>query len=177
MKARYLVFMILVVIIILSLFFIFNYQPEVNNQDNILLHIVSAKEFVYNLSEDYNFTTNTYILDFLPFKEGDRVVVQDIIDYIYYVSDEDYTAIEFDIESENFAGENISSFEFDILGDITNTYRVDDEIKITFTIKHVTFSDDEINYDLEVYKEAWNQDDFLRSYTQVLPQNTISLIT
>ena len=158
---------IMIIIIILAIIFL---QPQTNQTTNT----ISAQEFSEQIETEINETGKKIMLNFKDLYDGDKVKLKDTIDYIKYREDSDCTSIEFDVNTTLASGDQIASMEFDFEGNITDTYQKNDQVEISFTIKHVEFTYDDWSYDLEVYEEAWDQDYYLDNYyTQLLPQTAI----
>ena len=111
---------------------------------------MTAEELFNDLEMDSDWSTYLTI-GFSSLNEGDILIMQDIISETEYNSEVDATNIVFSFVSGDGTGYQRFWFE----GDITNTYAVEDEVKITVNIKHVSFSIEPMNYDLEIFAEQW----------------------
>jgi len=96
---------------------------------------------------------STYLtMSYSSLDEGDTLIVHDIISEISYDTSVDATHIMVGLGSAKI------SFWFE--GDITDTYAVGDEVKITLTVNHVTFSNEGMSYDLELFSEVWESEEY-----------------
>jgi hypothetical protein len=95
-------------------------------------------------------------IDYKSLKEGDVLIIKDEIVKIEYSSVKDITEIYFKRYTGEYSEFDKSNcFVFDFTGDITNSFEVGDMVMIKLTIKHVTFSSDTTEYDMELFKEQW----------------------
>jgi len=122
---------------------------------------MTAKELQYDMSLDTDGATYFKML-YNSLKEGDILVLQDSISQISYNSDEGVTKISFNITTEGEAGYTLVNYYFE--GDITESYQIDDEVKITETIKHVEFTYESaigsMNYELELFDGQWESEEY-----------------
>jgi hypothetical protein len=150
-------------------------------EDNTGTNGTGAKTVTMTAEELQNDATvdtdwETYItIDYESIEDGDTLIIQDTIDSIEYDELADSTLIEMGSQDSPF----MPIFE----GDLTGSYQVGDEVKITVTIKHVTFSyEDEVSglsmdYDMELFDEQWtSQEDFFETGGGALPQSSISKV-
>lgn len=163
--------LILVSLIVISISIILFLHSQIDQETD---GTVSAQVFSESIQTDINESSKKIYLNFKSFDDGDQVTIKDNIYMINYWQDEDYTSIEFDVNTTLDTGEHVTSLEFDIKGNITSTYNKNDLVTITFTIKQVKFNYQDWYYDLEVYKEGYDQQYYLNNYfTQILPQSSI----
>jgi hypothetical protein len=161
---------IIIIIIFFALFVVYLQSNNYENEDTI----ISAQDFSETIETEINETEKTIFLNFKDLEDGDKITIKNSIDYMKYWEDLDYTAIEFQVNTTLDNGEQVSSLEFDIQGNITDTYKKDDLVQLTFTIKNVKFEHENWSYDLEVYEEAYDQEFYINnSFTQILPQSCI----
>lgn len=164
------VILIIIIVIILTVIF---FQQQANQS----VKAISAQDFSEQIETEINDATKNILLNFEDFNEGDEIRIKNKIDSIKYLVEQEYTAIEFNVNTTLYSGEKVSSIEFDFRGNITDVYQKKDQVEITFTIKHVQFDYDNWSYDIEVYEEAWDQDYYLENfYTQLLPQSSVKKI-
>ena len=127
----------------------------------------ASNEFRMNatqLLDDLDVQTDyaTYMtLDYKSMEEGDILIFMDKISSIRYLNDTDATEIAFRIT----VGETgWKSTQFFFIGNITSSYKVDDFVRITVTIKHVTISDVQgMDVDMEIYEQAWKNEEYFRN--------------
>ena len=100
-------------------------------------------------------------MDYKSMEEGDILIFMDKISSIRYLNDTDATEIAFRIT----VGETgWKSTQFFFIGNITSSYKVDDFVRITVTIKHVTISDVQgMDVDMEIYEQAWKNEEYFRN--------------
>ena len=138
---------------------------------------ISAQTFSEYIGVDSNITNKKVVFYLESLQEGDKVVIQDKVDYITYNDELNATEIEFTVNTTSSSGSHISGITFNFIENITNIYIKGDIVKISFTIKHVNFSYNGWTYDCEVYEEGWNQEEYIaNSFSQILPQNCISKV-
>lgn len=170
----FLILAIIIIIIILVIGYLYILDEETTNQKEQALTF-SAQQFSEEIEISYNDTIKKAVLNYESLQDGNKVIIIDIIDYIQYMDNLDATNIEFNVNTSASAGGHISSVTFDFAGDITENYKINDKVKITFTIKHVIFSYNNWTYDCEVYLDGWDQDKYIKNnFYQILPQSCIT---
>lgn len=121
---------------------------------------MNVKEFLNDTDIQTDFATYMTI-DFKSMEEGDTLIFMDTISEIQYLNDVDTTKIVFTMK----VGESgYKSFQFFFMGDLTDTYEVDDFVKITVTITHVTLNVEGMDVDMEIFEEAWESEEYYRSH-------------
>lgn len=138
-------------------------QPNENGNGNG----ATGNTFTMNAEEllnDMNIETDyaTYMkTDFISMQEVDSLIFMDAISEIQYLTDVDATEIVFTIK----IGETEwKSTRFFFMGNITDSYKVGDFVRITVTITHATFTIDGMDVDIEIYKETWLDFDYYQSH-------------
>jgi len=112
---------------------------------------MTAEEYGNDLAMDIDWSS--YItIGFTSLEEGDTLIIHDTISEINYDSDADATQVT--------VGSGTSTVNPWFEGDITGTYAVGDEVKITVTIKHVAFSNEGMDYDMEIFNEVWESEEY-----------------
>lgn len=139
---------------------------------------MTAKEHSDDMSMDSDWSTYITIA-YDSLEDGDTLIIQDTISSISYDSDTDATIVTFEWTDGDATGSLNPVFE----GDITGTYQTGNEVKITVTIKQVTFSNQGMSYDIGLYEEQWESQDYFISNAasafgglKPLPQSCISAI-
>ena len=84
--------------------------------------------------------------------DGDTVIIHDTISIVTYYPEKDYTSIAFSWKTDPYTFPHVYYY---FNGDISGQYSEDDEVKITVTIRHKTFSAIGLNWDLEIFEEQW----------------------
>lgn len=148
---------------------------------------MTAKE----LQDDINGNTDVQtflIIGYNSVDDGDTLIIQDIISETRYNSEVGATELvfpyDFSYDSEGFTDVLYSSYvTFWFEGDITSNYVVGDEVKITVIIKRVSFSYSTFDYDLELFDEQWESEEYFVSHIssdtkgfKPMPQSTIELV-
>ena len=147
-------------------------------QDNTL--VMTAQELQNerqtNISSDY--LTITIGLESL--NNGDSIIIQDTIYDISYDPENYRTEIAFDVVS------NEAVFDFTtfyLKGNLTNSYKKGDKVKISVTVKQVEisieFGNSTITYNVEIFDEQWKDEEFFKRNVQTgypfkpLPERSI----
>lgn len=91
---------------------------------------------------------------------GDTLIIQDYISNLSYNISSDTTTVSF--KWDDNGSTRILYFLFE--GNITNQYHHGDRVNITVTLKRVTFSIKGINYDLELYAESWENEEYFKEH-------------
>ena len=121
-----------------------------------------------------------WISDYKSLDEGDTLVLTDTISNITYMPFfYNATTIYFDVDDYVSMGMPSSQIAFNFEGDITEQYKIGDEVKITLTVKHFVYENETtgIGLDVDVFEEGWNQEEFISNfYSQTLPAICIERI-
>lgn len=91
---------------------------------------------------------------------GDTIIIQDTISNISYNINSDTTTVSFNWDVNG----SIETLYFLFEGNIINQYHEGDKVNITITIQRVTFSNNGINYDLELYAECWENEEYFKEH-------------
>ena len=89
--------------------------------------------------------------------DGDRIIIRDNISIITYFEERNETTIAFSWYEEMYK-EHIIYFHFK--GNITDRYKVGDEIEIPLTLKHVHIETNSTIYDIDVFEEQWVSEEY-----------------
>lgn len=116
---------------------------------------MTAQEYYDDMTLDTDRTT-FMTMSFALLEDGDTLIIQDTINETTYDADNDATMVKFTWINGSFHGSLSIPFE----ANITSTYQAGDDVQITTTITHVTFTHQEINYDLEIFEEQWESADY-----------------
>ena len=118
---------------------------------------ITAKELNDNTKWVNSNTTFSLLYD--SYEDGDTLIIKDTISTITYDKTFNATGISFIWDN----GTQIRNFAFK--GNITDSYKNGDKVKITVHLKHVTFSYNGKNYDMEIFAEEWeSQDYFIKNF-------------
>jgi len=132
---------------------------------------MTAKE-LYNDKETIQGPDNVTI-NYKSLNDGDALIIQDTIFRIKYDYFFNKTIILFLWDQENSS----DPIEFEFEGNITGSYFIDDQVKITVKIKHVIFSYQDVPYDMELFEEQWvNEEYFNSNRYKPLPSNCITKV-
>lgn len=140
-------------------------------------YTMTAKEVQNDMTMDSDWSTYIKIL-YTTLEDGDTLIIHDTIDDISYSSDTDRTTVTFDTSE----GEGVtSSLNYPFEGDITGSYQIGDEVKITATIKHVEETYEQggssMDYELEIFEETWtNMDEYIATQGGALSTTSIEKI-
>ncbi len=152
------IFLIIIIFIIIGFIQIGGIYIDINDsidkQDSIEL-IMTAKEHNSDIEIDTNIADG-YKLLYNSLKDGDRLIIRDVISSISYYPEVDATKIVFEW-SEN---EKNDSLEVFIKGDITSEYFKGDEVKISVTIKYVNFIFNNYSFEMEIFNEQWESEEY-----------------
>jgi hypothetical protein len=137
---------------------------------------MNAKEVEADLITESDYSTYMIFL-FATLEDGDTLIIHDTIDDISYNSETDITKVTFDTSEE---GDLSSTLNYPFEGDITGSYQVGDEVKITVTIKYVKETYELLgnpwDFEIELFEENWtNMEDYIYSYSG-LPLSSIKKV-
>jgi len=129
-------------------------------------YTMTAKEVEIDMITESDYSTYMIFL-YATLEDGDTLIIHDTIDNISYVSETDITKVTFDTSED---GDMSSSLNYPFEGDITSSYQVGDEVKITVTIKYVhetyEFLGSPWDFEIELFEENWtNMHDFINNYS------------
>ena len=136
--------------------------------------------------DDSSFSTSMsggsmkWTVDYKSLNEGDTLIFTGKIYNVTYTSFMyNATIIYFDVENYTKMGVNSSEIAFLFEGNITDEYKIGDDVRITLTVKHFVYTNETsgASIDMEVFEEGWDQDKFIMSFfTQVLPESCIEKV-
>lgn len=139
---------------------------------------MTAQELMSDFKIDTDWKTSFSML-YNSLDDNDTLIIQDNITNIHYDPLENATKVTFSITQGSGTGEYSPWFE----GNITGSYAIGDQVKITGCIKHVTFSNATLHIDLELYEEQWESVDYFFTYVsselngfKPMPQHAITLV-
>ena len=76
---------LIVISFVIVIVFIFYLQPEEEQNQNIIVHKVNAKQFAYGISEIIDHRNNKLLIDFIDYNETEKDVFQQVwIDFFRY---------------------------------------------------------------------------------------------
>lgn len=121
---------------------------------------------MYEYFEDQKFDTDLYTYFHLYQKsliDGDTLFMQSNISTIEYDPASDQTNISFS-EYKWISGTSHGfSARYRFEGDITDNFKKDDKVVITVTIKRVVFSGNGFDFDMEIFKEQWVNENYFNT--------------
>ena len=120
--------------------------------------MMTAEEFQDNM--ETNISENSFSMLYTSLEDGDTLVIQYIITKIEYDSETDVTTISFEWSKIEDGGTLTTSVHFQFEGDISQDFSVFDSINITVHIKHVKFSVNGFEYNLEIFEEQWENEEY-----------------
>lgn len=150
--------MILGIFCFTVLIFICGCTEQNNNNGIDEVKITMSPKEHFNDKETIQGSDNITI-NYKSVDDGDKLAIQDTIfkisyDYIY-----NKTIVLFVWGEED---ESDSMF-FEFEGNITDSFFIGDQVKITVKIKHVIFSYQDVTYDMELYEEQWVSEEYYNS--------------
>ncbi len=172
-----------VVIISIVLLFMAGSSDESSeiSGDNDNSNIWMAKELMDDMVLAGGMTSIS--IEFGSLKDGDFIIIKDTISDIDYDSDVDVTTVTF----EWTIGDSVQSMELKFEGDIRGLYKTGDQVKISVTIKYVSFTLEppdvlqEMTYEMEIFEKQWVSEEFYADTMatslqglKALPQSSIS---
>jgi hypothetical protein len=140
-------------------------------------YTMTAKEVFADMNTDTDWSTYIKML-YTTLEDGDILIIHDTIDNISYSLETDRTMVIFDASEE---GDMSSSLVYPFEGNLTDSYQVEDEVKITATIKYVHETYEQggssMDYELEIFEELWTTiDEYIASQGGALPLTTITKV-
>ena len=171
-KKKAIIGMFFAIIVVIALFLSYNYNiidlnilnqdtdDEIDN-DNLpnTNDIMGLSAYEYSIDKQITQDNNSLKIMFKSYDDGDSITIVDTIGNIEYSSEKDVTYIIFIYNSEINESIILDSL-FIFKGDLTNKLAVGDDVKISVTVKHVTFEYEDVNYDLEIFNEEWDENYF-----------------
>jgi hypothetical protein len=120
--------------------------------------VMTAEEHNNDIPIDEDWSDG-YSLLYNTLENGDLLIIEDVINDIFYDSDEDVTIIIFRWIINDVSDYLDLTFE----GDLTDSFEIGDKVSISVTIKYVTLSYKEFNFKMEIYKEQWVSEEYFRN--------------
>jgi len=118
----------------------------------------------YAADQKFNTDLSSYYTQYqVSLNEGDILHIRDNISIIKYDSTRDQTNITLCRQVGGTA--YCETFRFE--GNLTNDFQKNDEVIITVTIKHVVFADDDFDYDMEIFEEQWESEEYFNTHVDV----------
>ena len=151
----------LIFVIFLTLVLLISGCTSNNDANGGNTFTITAKEL--NDHAKFVNTNSTLSILYDQYENGDTLIIKDTISNVTYDQTFDATGITFTWQS------GMRSFAFQ--GDITNKYKDGDKVKITVHLKHVTFSYNGTNYDMEVFAEEWVSQSYFIENFNIYPFN------
>lgn len=112
---------------------------------------MTAKEL--NDNAKFVNSNKTFSILYTSYEDGDTLIIKDTISDVTYNQTFNVTGISIMGGSDSIRG-------FAFQGNITDLYKNGDKVKITVHIKHVTFLYNGKNYDMEIFAEEWESQDY-----------------
>ena len=140
--------------------------------------VMTAKEHNEDIILDMDWSDGYSIL-YDSLDDGDSLIIQDKISDILYDDIDDVSIVFF----RWVEGDSIDYLSLAFEGDITKTYKTGDTVEISLTIKYVNFYYEELNFELEIYQEQWENEEYFKNDAdsggdgfKPLPQNCIKVV-
>jgi len=149
-----------------------------NNSTSKKTYTWTAKQVFADILKDTNWDDgNQWLYDTL--EDGDTLIIQDTITNISYDPDTNTTIVTFEWTEGNETNSLNPTFE----GDITSYYQPGSNVKITVTIKYVKLTYQNVIFEMEIYQEQWESEEYFISDSdssgeglKPLPQSCIELV-
>jgi len=116
---------------------------------------MTAKELNDDMSVNSDWSTY-FTIAYNSLEDGDTLILQDKITNISYDSVTNSTMVKFEWTNGSISFSIKLAFE----GNITGSYIVGDNVTITQKIKHVTFTYQNLAYDIELFEDQWESQDY-----------------
>ncbi len=114
---------------------------------------LTARELSSKINENLN--DSNYTIYFETLNEKDKIIIVDTIDDIYYLNGN--TSISFEFEKNK---NGIEEYNFIFENNLTDEYKIGDKVEINLTLKHVIFNDTNYNFDLEIFEQQWENNEY-----------------
>ena len=133
---------------------------------------MSAQQFIDDA--EINLTDKKLTIDYKSLDYGDAIILHDNISDIVYLGDEDVTRIKFTVEEFELLNHTATNLTFDFVGNITDEYKKEDEVNITFHIEWDHWfmgpQQDMYEYSVETASES-ELDDVRINFTEYISAN------
>jgi hypothetical protein len=132
-----------------------NNDEDVNgdNQNNTG-ETFTAKEHYMDLN--YSGNNTNVIIDYESLEDGDTLIIEDTLDNLTYDPTTNTTYLIFEFINNSITQSLNLLFD----GNLTGNYQSGDKLKMTFNIKHVQFDYNGTSYDMEIYDEYWESENY-----------------
>lgn len=171
----------IVFVIVFCLIFLFVLCGCINDNDTTNSGPKTFNWNAQNIADDLKSSTQMsggsmkWKMDFESLNDGDTLILTDEISNITYTQFlYNATQISFNVKDYKAMGFNSTVVSFLFEGDITDSFNIGDNVKITVTIKNFEIVNETTgsNIEFEGYKEGSDPTGFL-SLTQILPKTCI----
>ena len=166
----------IIVILLVVGYLQFGIQVDQDDPDIKIPIVMTAQQHNNDIPLDTDWSDG-YSLLYNTLENGDLLIIEDVINEIFYSNDEDATIIIF----RWVVNEESDYLDLTFEGDLTDSFEMGDKVSISVTIKYVMFSYEEFNFEMEIYKEQWVSEEYFRENVdsgadgfKPLPENIIS---
>lgn len=182
MKKDFVIVIIALIIVIAVAYFILT-RSEVTHSaldkyDNCT--ILSAKslyeKMIFNISEenteiDQNETTQMNVsvnktvitMTYESLSDGECIIIRDNISMITYSEEDNKTTITFSWYEDQYKKPHVYYY---FTGNITDIYKVGDEVEIKLTLKHVDIETNSTKYNIDIFEEQWESEQYFINKVQ-----------
>jgi len=166
-KKIFVIIFSIIIILVLIFFIMQQFVKDTSNDDK--LKNGNKSNIIYMSADEYfsdliiTETGSNIIRDFKSLNKGDRLIIEDNIDNIFYRYDTNITTITFNFNSteNDIDYENVS---FNFKGNLLNYFRKEDTILIKVNITEVVYTINDINIEEEIFEEQWpGKDNFINT--------------
>jgi len=182
MKKEYLNLLIIGIILIMIAiigYVVFFELPEEKHNETGSNNIPDGEKNItmtmYEFGNDTEWDIDYYKslgINYKSLEEGDTVHITGNISGINYDKSSDTTNISvcgFKVTEKNKYKGYCETFVF--IGNITGEFNKDDKVEITGTIKHIIFSSNNFDYDLELFEGQWQNESYFNQRVKSHPLN------
>ena len=142
--------------------------------------ILSAKslyeKMIFNISKenieiDQNETTQINVsvnktvitMIYESLSDGECIIIRDNISMVTYSEEDDKTTITFSWYEDQYTKIHVYYY---FMGNITDIYKVGDEVEITLTLKHVDIETNSTKYNIDIFEEQWDSEQYFINNVQ-----------
>ena len=180
MKKDFIIAIIALIIIIAAAYILTRSEVirDLDKYDNCT--ILSAKslyeKMIFNISEenieiDQNETTQINVsvnktvitMIYESLSDGECIIIRDNISMVTYSEEDDKTTITFSWYEDQYTKTHVYYY---FTGNITDIYKVGDEVEITLTLKHVDIETNSTKYNIDIFEEQWDSEQYFINNVQ-----------
>lgn len=180
MKKDFIIAIIALIIIIAAAYILTRSEVirDLDKYDNCT--ILSAKslyeKMIFNISKenieiDQNETTQINVsvnktvvtMIYESLSDGECIIIRDNISMVTYSEEDDKTTITFSWYEDQYTKTHVYYY---FMGNITDIYKVGDDVEITLTLKHVDIETNSTKYNIDIFEEQWDSEQYFINNVQ-----------